>query len=422
MRLQDFAQLAQRPARPAHPVDAWLNIEDAQTAARKRLPKSIYEYLEGGAENEASLRRNQAAYEEWRLVPRWGAVEGPDLSIDIFGGKSGLPLFLSPTGGSRLFHPDGEVATLTAAAQAGIPFGLAGLSNTRMEDVSAAAPHSRRWFNLELSPDKGFLQAMLDRIQNAGYEGIIINLDCRVIGHRERDYRNGFSVPPSLRMKTIVDGVAHPRWSLRFISNDAIAFPNLTPDVPEGNLASTPEMWRGLLSGTYQAKDWSNLEDLRRRWTGPIILKGVVSPADVAHAESLGFDAVQVSNHGGRQLDHMASPLDMLPEITDATQGEIALIVDGGIRRGVDVVKALALGASAVSIGRPHLYGLAAAGATGVSRVIAIFEAEIRRAMYLLGCSTIAQLRDQGPTLLRNLNQRGAHARELRPFESSLTV
>jgi L-lactate dehydrogenase (cytochrome) len=147
-----------------------------------------------------------------------------------------------------------------------------------------------------------------------------------------------------------------------------------------------------------------------------------VSPADVAHAESLGFDAVQVSNHGGRQLDHMASPLDMLPEITDATQGEIALIVDGGIRRGVDVVKALALGASAVSIGRPHLYGLAAAGATGVSRVIAIFEAEIRRAMYLLGCSTIAQLRDQGPTLLRNLNQRGAHARELRPFESSLTV
>jgi L-lactate dehydrogenase (cytochrome) len=206
MRLQDFAQLAQRPARPAHPVDAWLNIEDAQTAARKRLPKSIYEYLEGGAENEASLRRNQAAYEEWRLVPRWGAVEGPDLSIDIFGGKSGLPLFLSPTGGSRLFHPDGEVATLTAAAQAGIPFGLAGLSNTRMEDVSAAAPHSRRWFNLELSPDKGFLQAMLDRIQNAGYEGIIINLDCRVIGHRERDYRNGFSVPPSLRMKN------HRRW------------------------------------------------------------------------------------------------------------------------------------------------------------------------------------------------------------------
>lgn len=407
MKLQDFIQLAQRPTKPANSVDKWLNIADAQKATKRRLPKSIYEYMEGGAEDEASLNRNRAAYVDWRIVPQWGAITGPDLSINILGDRSALPLLLSPTGGARLFHPDGEIASLSAAAKAGIPYGLAGLSNTRMEDVAAAAPQARRWFNMEIGSDKGFLESMLDRVRNSGYETLMVNVDCRDVGHRERDYRNGFTAPPSLQLKTVLDGMVHPSWSLGFVKNEAIAFPNLDPEIPTGTLVSTPDMWRTLLAGTYEPTDWSDLEDLRNRWDGPIVLKGCVSPKDTALAEKLGFDAVQVSNHGGRQLDHMASPLDMLPEIVAATQGDIELIVDGGIRRGVDVVKALALGASAASIGRPHLYGLAAAGAAGVSRVISIFEAEIRRAMFLTGCSTIAEIKEQGPELLRNINRIG---------------
>lgn len=407
MKLRDFIQLAHHPDKPAALVDRWLTIADAQKSAKRRLPKSIYEYMEGGAEDEASLNRNRKSYEDWRIVPQWGSINGPDLSIDILGGKSALPLLLSPTGGSRLFHPDGEIATLKAAAEAGIPFGLAGLSNTRMEDVAASAPQARRWFNLELKSDKGFLAAMLDRVRSSGYETIMVNIDCRAIGHRERDYRNGFTAPPSLRLRTIIDGMIHPLWSLNFVSNEAIAFPNLAPDMPTGRLVSTPEMWRSLLSGTYEPTDWSDLEDLRNRWNGPIVLKGCVNPKDIAIAERIGFDAVQVSNHGGRQLDHMASPLDMLPEITNSIRGDIDLIIDGGIRRGVDVVKALALGASAASIGRPHLYGLAAAGHRGVSRVLSIFEAEIRRTMFLTGCSSIAEIQERGPELLRNINRIG---------------
>lgn len=407
MKLKDFMQLAQRPSKPASSVDKWINIADAQKAAKRRLPKSIYEYLEGGAEDEASLNRNIASYSDWRIVPHWSAINGPDLSINILKGPSALPLLVAPTGGARLFHPEGEIASFTAAAKAGIPFGLAGLSNTPMEDVAAAKPHARRWFNIEISSDKGFLEEMLGRVRSSGYEALLVNVDTRDIGQRERDYRNGFTAPPSLRLKTIIDGALHPLWSLGFVRNEAIAFPNLEPEMPLGRLASTPDMWQTLLAGTYEPTDWSDLEDLRSRWDGPIVIKGCVSPKDIAFAEKLGFDAIQISNHGGRQLDHMASPLDMLPEIAETTQGRIELIVDGGVRRGVDVLKALALGATAVSIGRPQLYGLAGAGAAGVSRVISIFEAEIRRAMILTGCSSIAEVRECGPELLRNIHQLG---------------
>lgn len=419
MKLKDFMQLAQRPSAPTSMVDKWLNIADVQKAARRRLPKSIYEYLEGGSEDEASLNRNLASYDDWRFVPRWGAIDGPDLSIDIFGQKSALPLFLSPTGGSRLFHPAGEIAAFHAAADAGIPYGLAGLSNTRMEDVAAAEPQARRWFNLEIGSDKGFLDNMLDRVRQSGFEALMVNVDCRDIGHRERDYRNGFTAPPRLRGKTVVDGALHPLWSLGFVANDAIAFPNLDPEAPTGNLVSTPDMWRSLLAGTYEPTDWSDLEDLRNRWSGPILLKGCVNPTDIATAEKLGFDGVQISNHGGRQLDHMASPLDMLPEIVAATRGDIELIIDGGIRRGVDVVKALALGATSASIGRPYLYGLAAAGSAGVSRVIEIFETEIRRVMFLTGCSTIDEVRDQGHELLRNIKQIGPTLESARKYRGA---
>ena len=242
-----------------------------------------------------------------------------------------------------------------------------------MEQVSAAAPGLRRWFNIEPMADKVELQAVLDRAAAAGYEALLVNVDCRAIGHRERDYRNGFTAPPSIKLKTVVEGALHPRWALGFLANDAIAFPNLDAEIPDGPLSSTPDMWRTLLAGSYEPTDWDDIRDLRARWNGPIILKGVVNPNDAVMAAEIGIDAIQVSNHGGRQLDHMASPLDVLPDIVDRAEGRLEIIVDGGIRRGSDVVKAIALGADACSIGRPYLYGLAAAGQAGVGHVLKMF-------------------------------------------------
>ena len=411
MRLRDVRALVtvQTPAATASErlSRKHFSVADVRRAADRRLPRSVLDYLEGGAEDEVSLRRNRASFDDWTFLPRWGSVADLDLASWLLGGPVAMPLVLSPTGGTRLFHPDGEIGAARAARAAGVPYGLAHLSTTPMEEVSAAAPGLRRWFNLEPTQDKAALQALLERVALAGYEALLVNVDCRTIGHRERDHRNGFTAPPSIKPRTIVEGVRHPAWSLGFLRQDAIAFPNLDATIPEGRLASSPAMWRTLLAGTYEPTDWTDIADLRSRWAGPIVLKGCVNAADAVRAADLGIDAIQVSNHGGRQLDHMASPLDVLPEIAQATAGRIELIVDGGIRRGSDVVKAIALGATACAIGRPYLYGLAAAGEAGVAHVLHLFREEMTRTMALLGVTTIDELRDRGPELLRHRSDVG---------------
>jgi L-lactate dehydrogenase (cytochrome) len=412
VRVSEFVQLAQRQPRPRSVEERlarrYLSVEDVRRAAARRLPRSVFDYIEGGGEDEAALRRNRASFADYSLVPYWSAVSGPSLSTDILGVPSTLPLMLSPTGGSRLFHPEGELAVARAAAAEGVPYTLAHLSTVPLEDVAAAAPTGTRWFNIELGSDLAELDATLDRLRAAGYDTLFVNLDVRAIGHRERDYRNGFTAPPTLRPRTAIEGMLHPAWSLRFLAGDAIAFPNLDSVRPTSPLSSSPDMWRSLLSGSYEPTDWSDVEILRRRWEGRIVLKGCVNPRDVARAASLGIDAVQVSNHGGRQLDHMASPMDVLPEIVAAADGRLSLIVDGGVRRGTDVVKALALGADAVAIGRPYLYGLAAHGEAGVRHVLRLFTEEITRTMLLLGTSSVAELRHRGQELLHRIGQRGS--------------
>ena len=409
MKLKDIRALAsvQGPARtPSERLARrCYSVEDMRKLAAKRLPGSIFDYIEGGGEDEASMRRNRSSFEDWSFLPKWGSVDNLDLNSTLLGGPVSMPLALAPTGGTRLFHPDGESAVARAALDAGIPYGLAHLSTTPMEQVSAAAPGVRRWFNIEPMRDKVELQAVLDRVAAAGYEALLVNVDCRAIGHRERDYRNGFTAPPSIKLKTVVEGALHPRWALGFLANDAIAFPNLDAEVPDGPLSSTPDMWRTLLAGSYEPTDWDDIRDLRARWNGPIILKGVVNPNDAATAAEIGIDAIQVSNHGGRQLDHMASPLDVLPDIVDRTAGRVEIIVDGGIRRGSDVVKAIALGADACSIGRPYLYGLASAGQAGVAHVLKMFAADMTRTMMLLGVSTIRELRAEGRELIRHRSE-----------------
>jgi L-lactate dehydrogenase (cytochrome) len=415
MKLRDIRSLVNLEPPPRTVADRLTktchNVADARRLAARRLPPSVFDYIEGGAEDEVSLRRNRSSFDDWSFVPRWGAIENLDLSTTILGASTALPLLLSPTGGTRLFHPDGEIAVARAALAAGIPYGLAHLSTTPMESVSASAPGLRRWFNIEPTRDKRELQELLDRVARAGYEALLVNVDCRAIGHRERDYRNGFTAPPTLKARTVIEGARHAKWAWGFLRNDAIAFPNLDGTIPTGPLSSDPGMWRTLLAGSYEPTDWNDIEDLRVRWRGPIVLKGCVSADDADIAAGLGIDAVQVSNHGGRQLDHMASPLDVLPELVERVGGRMEVIVDGGIRRGSDVVKALALGADACGIGRPYLYGLAAAGQVGVAHVISMLAEEMTRTLMLLGVSSVKELRDRGRTLIAHRHDAAAALR-----------
>lgn len=409
MKFRDIRQLAQVRlpiiSRQRRVLAMAYNVAEYRSAARRALPTGIFDYLDGGAEDEVTLRRNRAAFDQWGLMPTWGPVTGPDTTTAILGRASALPLTLTPTGATRLFHPEGELAVARAASAADVPYGLAGLSTVAMEDVANQFPGLDRWFNLGLSSDRGYLNARLERCSAAGYRALLIAMDTRALGSRERDRRNGFTAPPALTLSTMVDIATRPGWWMRFLTGQGIRFPNLEPTDSDDSVI-TPSMWQQILEHSDSSKGWNDLQALRSMWSGKIILKGCVNPDDVARAASIGIDAVQLSNHGGRQLDHMLSPMDVLQESRQRVGNDIELYVDSGIRRGSDIVKALALGADACSIGRAYLYGLAAAGSAGVGRVIDILADELRRTMTLVGVSSVAELKKRGPDLVRKVGTR----------------
>ncbi len=378
------------------------NVEEYRQAARQVLPAGIFDYLDGGSEDEVTLRRNRTAFDSWGLMPSWGPVTGPDTATTVLGRPSALPLTLTPTGATRLFHPEGEHAVARAAEGAGIPYGLAGLSTVPMETIAADFPRLDRWFNMGLAPDSPARRNKLDRCLAAGYQTLIVGVDTRALGSRERDLRNGFTAPPALTLSTVADIARRPAWWANFLRADGISFPNLDPAGQSSSMV-TPSMWQQILGHSDASSGWDELESLRAAWPGKIVLKGCVNPDDVARAALIGLDAVQLSNHGGRQLDHMLSPMDVLQESRQRVGDGIEIIVDSGIRRGSDVVKALALGADACSIGRPYLYGLVAAGSAGVSRILEIFGDELRRTMTLVGVSTISELKARGPEVIRDV-------------------
>jgi L-lactate dehydrogenase (cytochrome) len=380
------------------------NVAEYRRAARGVLPAGIFDYLDGGAEDEATLQRNLGAFDRWGFAPSWGSTVLPDTTTSILGRSSALPLTLTPTGATRLFHPEGELAVARAAAAANLPYGLAGLSTVSMEAVARQSPELDRWFNVGLSPDKGALGAKLDRCASAGYRTIIVGLDTRALGSRERDSKNGFTAPPALTLSSLLGIATRPGWWTGFLRAEGIRFPNLEPIDADPTMV-TPSMWEQILGHSESSQGWDDVEALRAMWPGKLVLKGTVNPEDVARAASLGVDAVQLSNHGGRQLDRMLNPLDVLQEARQRVGDSIELIVDSGIRRGSDIATALALGADACSIGRPYLYGLVAAGAQGVSRVIEILTDELVRTMTLLGVASVTELKEQGPNLVREIGE-----------------
>jgi len=380
------------------------NVPEYRAAARRALPRGIFDYVDGGAEDEVTLQHNRDAFDRWGFMPVWGPVTGPDTTTTLLGRTSALPLALSPTGATRLIHPEGELAVARAANAAGVPYGLAGLSTVPMESVADQFPDLDRWFNFGLTSDRGYMKAKLDRCAASGYRALTVNVDIRALGSRERDRRNGFSAPPALTLSSLIGIAARPRWWVSSLRAEGIRFPNLEANDSNDSMVS-PSMWQQILGHSDSSKGWDDLEVLRAAWPGKIVLKGCVNPDDIARAVSIGLDAVQLSNHGGRQLDHMLSPMEVLQESRQRVGNDIELYVDSGIRRGSDIVKALALGADACSIGRAYLYGLAAAGSPGVSRVIEILADELRRTMTLVGVSSVVELKERGSEVLREVGR-----------------
>jgi L-lactate dehydrogenase (cytochrome) len=369
-----------------------LNIEDLRRTAKRRLPRVVFDYIDGGAEDESTLRANSRAFQAVTLRPRC-AVATPvcDLRATVLGTLVSMPLILAPVGSSRLMFPHGEEAAARAAGEAGIIYTLSTLSGCRVEDV-AAASGGTTWYQLYLVGGRDCALAGIDRARKAGFSTLVVTIDTPVAGFRERDLRNGAKELLSGKLGQILPFMnqllVRPRWLAAFFADGGLMkFENV---VIPGN---GPMLYDDVTAALEQSVvTWDDLEWIRQAWKGPIVIKGIHTAEDAKRAVDMGADALVVSNHGGRQLDGVASTLRVLPEVVAAVGDRIEVLLDGGIRRGSDIIKAICLGARAVMAGRAYAYGLGAAGGAGVSRAIDILRADLVRTLKLLGCASVAQL------------------------------
>ena len=347
----------------------------------------MFDYVDGGAEDEVTLRRNTESFSAFELVPRvLRNVDEPDLTTTILGQRAALPFALAPTGFSRMVQHEGELAVARAAARAGIPYTLSTMGTRSIERVAGEAdgPH---WFQLYVWRDRGLAKELIDRAKAAKYDALMLTVDVPVPGSRERDLRNGMTIPPTLGLRTFVDGARHPHWWWRFLTGDVITFENVS------DRAASPSGVMAFLAAQFDPSvEWDDIEWMRAQWGGPFILKGVMDAQDARQAADLEVDGIVVSNHGGRQLDDSPATIEALPRVLDAVGDRTEVLLDSGIRRGRDVVKALALGARACLIGRAYLYGLGTGGERGVDAAIALLGDEVRRSLQLVGARTVAEL------------------------------
>ena len=371
------------------------NVETFREGARAALPRAVFDFADGGAEKEWTLRRNEAAFDDVALMPRpmQGAAER-DQSVMLLGSRLSMPVIIGPTGLAGLFWPGGELCSARAAAKAGTVYCLSHGSVCRLEDLEAPSG-AMRWMQLFIYKDRLFTQELARRAKQAGYGALVLTIDNQILGNRERDLRNGFTIPPRLGAAALAEMALKTGWLWRMRSElSRITFGNyVRPDEPADAVALAGRMAQ-LLD---PAMSWTDVDALRAIWDGPLILKGIMHPEEAREAVEHGIDAIIVSNHGGRQLDGAASSLDVLPAVVQAVAGRIPVLLDGGVRRGSDVLKALALGATACLIGRPQLWALAVGGEDGVGHLLDIFRREIDRAMGLCGLRSLDEV---GPDLL----------------------
>src|SRR3954452_23264452 len=386
MRFRRFRldPVARRLARAA-------NVHDLRVMARRRLPRGVFDYIDGGAEDERTMAENSTAFHRIGFHPRiLRGVGVPDPSTTLLGRPLPLPLVLAPTGFPRIADPDGEVAVARAAARARLPYTLSTLGTRSIEEV-AEVSDGRLWFQVYMFRDRGLVEEMVKRAAASGYEALVFTVDLTVHGRRERDVRRGFELPPKVGLDPLLDGAVHPGWRWSFVRGEPIRFANVAGQhVGDGSTAVSLADY--IASQMDPGLTWRDAEWLRSIWDGPIVIKGIQTVADARIAADEGVDAIALSNHGGRQLDSAPAIIDLVAPVAEAMGDPIEIICDGGVRRGSDIVKALALGARSCMAGRAYLYGLGAAGERGVDHVLQLFDADVRRVMALIGAHDVAAL------------------------------
>ncbi len=393
MRLRELSRMLVRAPKGA---GRWHTYDDFRREARRHLPRMVFDFVEGGAEAELTIAANRAAIDAVELAPSFLVdVAEREVSTTVLGRPVSLPFLLAPAGLATLVHREGELAAARAAAAAGTVFAVSTGSGYSLEDIAAAAPDGRRWFQLYLWRSTEVVRSLVDRARDAGYEALVLTVDVPVVGKRERDLRNGMSLPPRIRWNRALDTVRRLRWLRQLLTGPDITFGSLV-GLGIGDDASAIGAYvdRELAD---PSRTWDDLAWLRREWDGPLLIKGVITVADAEAAVRWGADAVIVSNHGGRQLDSVSGAFAMLPRIADAVGDRVEVLVDGGCQRGTDVVKARALGARAALGGRSWFWGLAVDGEAGVARMLDIYRTDIDRTLALVGRRCFD---DVGPDLL----------------------
>ncbi|MGO2541346.1 MAG: alpha-hydroxy acid oxidase [Specibacter sp.] len=373
-------------------------IWDLRDMAKRRTPKAPFDYTDGAAEAEITLRRARAAFLDIEFRPGiLRDVSSIDLGTEILGKQSRLPVGIAPTGFTRMMQSEGEYAGSQAAEAAGIPYTLSTMGTASIEDVAAAAPNGRNWFQLYLWKDRDRSLELIERAARAGYDTLMVTVDTSVAGARLRDVRNGMTIPPSLTVKTVLDASYRPAWWFNFLTHEPLTFASLSR-----HTGTVAELINSMFDPTL---NFADLGWLRETWKGKLVVKGIQTVDDARKSVDHGADGVVLSNHGGRQLDRAPIPFHLLPEVSAALKsgaGSPAIILDTGIMSGADIIAALALGADFTLIGRAYLYGLMAGGRAGVDRALEILETDMRRTMALLGVSTIAELTPDHVRILKN--------------------
>jgi len=385
-----------RPASTERRLAAAFTIEDLRRLAKRRTPRPAFDYTDGAAEGEISLARARQAFRDVEFHPQvLRDVSAVDTSVTVLGGASALPFGIAPTGFTRLMHAAGERAGAAAAGAAGIPFSLSTLGTTSIEDVARANPLGRNWFQLYMWKERDRSTALLDRAAKANFDTLLVTVDVPASGARLRDRRNGLTIPPALRLRTVIEALPKPRWWFDFLTTEPLAF-------------ATLDAWPGtveeLLDQMFDPSvDYDDLAWIRERWPGKLVVKGVQTLEDAKRVAASGVDGILLSNHGGRQLDRAPVPFHLLPDVVREVGSDTEVLLDTGIMNGADIVAAIALGARFTLVGRAYLYGLMAGGRAGVDRAIEILADEIVRTMRLLGARNIAELGPQHVTQLERL-------------------
>ncbi|MEM7281831.1 MAG: alpha-hydroxy acid oxidase [Pseudomonadota bacterium] len=364
---------------------------DFRRLAKQRLPSPIFHYIDGGSDDESTLARNTESFNTYDLVPNvLAGVDKVDLTTSLFGKTLRLPLFFSPTAMQRLFHHEGERSIAQVADELGTAFGVSTIGTRSIEELGAIN-ETPKLFQIYVHHDDGLTRELVQRCKEAKFDALALTVDTIVSGNRERDFVTGMTTPPKLTPWSLLSFLLHPEWSMNYVLREKFDLPNISSRVEQGsNVASSivdyinQQMKRSI--------SWKDAEDMIKLWDGPFAIKGVMSVADAKRAVDVGASAIMISNHGGRQLDGSRAPFDQLAAIADAVAGDIEIILDGGIRRGTHVLKALAMGANACSGGRMYLYALAGAGTQGVRRAMNLLKSEIERDMLLMGCHSLSQL------------------------------